>query len=138
MSDFHNYGHTKRTVQQLLTPDRKGYNAILDSNYLDDIVDALREWSCKRIVLVNSKALDDNTNVIKNLKERLGGYIVASKSSVDTYTPYKAVLEITRLLNEKNADCLISIGNSSYSDATNIGDLEQSTGLGGSVTRRSR
>ncbi|KAH9877878.1 hypothetical protein J1614_003095 [Plenodomus biglobosus] len=126
MSNSIDYGRGKRTIQQLPIPERKGHNAILNSKYLEDIVVAIGEWSCKRIVLVHSKALDENTDVVKKLKEKLGFFIVASKSGVGTHSPYVDILEITKLLNEKEADCLISIGSSSYSDACKIARLMQS------------
>ncbi|KAJ4323703.1 hypothetical protein N0V94_001762 [Neodidymelliopsis sp. IMI 364377] len=115
----------KRTIQQLPIPARKGHNAILKSNYLEDIVNAIGEWSCQRVVLVHSKALDANTDVVGKLEEKLGHFIVGKKAGVGAHSPYKDVLEITNLLNEKEADCLLSIGSSSYSDACKIARLMQ-------------
>jgi alcohol dehydrogenase class IV len=123
MSDYNNYGSKKRTIQQLPVPSRKGHNAILNSNYLEDIVDAIGQWSCQRIFIVHSKALGENTDVIENLKEKLGLFVVGTKSGVGAHSPYEDVLEIARLLHEKKADCLISIGSSSYSDASKIARL---------------
>ncbi|KAF2851485.1 maleylacetate reductase [Plenodomus tracheiphilus IPT5] len=125
MSSYNDYGHAKRTIQQLPIPERKGHNAILNSIYLEDIVVAIGEWSCRRVVLVHSKALDENTDVVAKLKEKLGSFIAASKSGVGAHSPYVDVLEIARMLNEKEADCLISIGSSSYSDACKIARLMQ-------------
>lgn len=115
----------KRTIQQLPIPARKGHNAILKSNYLEDIVNAIGEWSCQRVVLVYSKALDANTDVVKKLKEKLGHFIVGKKAGVGAHSPYEDVLEVAKLLNDKNADCLLSIGSSSYSDACKIARLMQ-------------
>ena len=115
----------KRTIQQLPIPERKGHNAILKSAYLEDIVNAIGEWSCERVVLVHSKALDDNTDVVKKLKKKLGHFIVGKKAGVGAHSPYQDILDIVRLLNEKEADCLLSIGSSSYSDACKIARLMQ-------------
>ena len=125
MSCFHNYCsiRKKRTIQQLPTPARRGHNAILHSEYLQDIVDAIGAWSCQRVLIVHSKALNESTNVVKDLKEKLGAFVVATKSGVGAHSPYEDVLEMTRLLFEKEADCLISIGSSSYSDASKIARL---------------
>lgn len=123
MSDSINYYRKKRTIQQLPVPARNGHNAILNSNYLEDIVNALGTWSCQRILIVHSKALGENTDVIEKLKEKLGSFVVGTKSGVGAHSPYEDVLEITRLLHEKEADCLISIGSSSYSDASKIARL---------------
>ncbi|KAF2659721.1 Dehydroquinate synthase-like protein [Lophiostoma macrostomum CBS 122681] len=113
----------KRTIQQLPIPSRKNHNAILHSTYATDIVDALGTWNCKRAVLVHSKALDGSTHVVKDLKERLGSLLVASKSGVGAHSPYTDVIDITQLLHGNHADCLISIGSSSYSDACKIARL---------------
>ncbi|KAF1355784.1 Dehydroquinate synthase-like protein [Lizonia empirigonia] len=106
-------------------PARKGHNATLKSSHLDDIANALGEWSCQRVVLVHSKTLDANTCVIKKLKEKLGHFIVATKAGIGAHTPYNDVLEIANLLNENDADCLVSVGSSSCSDACKIGRLMQ-------------
>jgi alcohol dehydrogenase class IV len=127
MSSYNDYcSQKKRTIQQLPVPARKGHNAILHSQYLEDIVDAIGEWSCQRIVIVHSKALDQNTDVVKKLHEKLGSFVVGTKSGIAAHSPYEDVLEITKMLDEQNADCLISIGSSSYSDASKIARLMQS------------
>jgi alcohol dehydrogenase class IV len=77
------------------------------------------------VVLVHSKALDANTDVVKKLEEKLGLFIVGKKAGVGAHSPYEDVLEITNMLNEKEADCLLSIGSSSYSDACKIARLMQ-------------
>ncbi|KAJ4984868.1 alcohol dehydrogenase [Stagonosporopsis vannaccii] len=115
----------KRTIQQLPIPARQGHNAILKSDYIADIIHAIGQWSCERVVLVYSKGLDANSNVVKTLKEKLGHFIVGKKAGVGAHSPYGDVLEIARLLNEKHADCLLSIGSSSYSDACKIARLMQ-------------
>jgi alcohol dehydrogenase class IV len=123
MSDYSDYCCKRRTIQQLPVPARKGHNAILNSNYLEDIVNALGSWSCQRILIVHSKALGENTDVVEKLKEKLGPFVVGAKSGVGAHSPYEDILEITRLLHETKADCLISIGSSSYSDASKIARL---------------
>lgn len=127
MSNYNDYslGHNKRTIQQLPIPERKGHNAILKSTYLGDVVTAIGEWNCRRVVLVHSKALDESTDTIKKLKEKLGSFIVGTKSGVGAHSPYEDILKIAKLLNEKDADCLISVGSSSYSDASKIARLMQ-------------
>ncbi|XP_014555956.1 hypothetical protein COCVIDRAFT_100956 [Bipolaris victoriae FI3] len=113
----------RKTIQQLPIPARKGHNAILNSDYTHDIIDAIGTWGCQRLVIVHSKALDENTDVLKKLKEKLGLFAVACKSGVGAHSPYDDVLEIARLINENDADCLVSIGSSSYSDACKIARL---------------
>lgn len=113
----------KRTIQQLPIPARKGHNAVLKSDYIEDIIHAIGQWSCERVVLVYSKELDDTTDVVKKLKEKLGHFIVGKKVGVGAHSPYEDVLEIARLMNEKQADCLLSIGSGSYSDACKIARL---------------
>ncbi|USP81971.1 uncharacterized protein yc1106_09245 [Curvularia clavata] len=113
----------RHTIQQLPIPSRKGYNAILNAEYLQDIVQAVGTWGCQRLLIVHSKALDENTDVIKKLKEKLGSLAVAFKSGVGAHSPYEDVLDITRLVDDNEADCLVSIGSSSYSDASKIARL---------------
>lgn len=113
----------KHTIQQLPIPNRNGYNAILNAEYLQDIVEAIGGWSCQRLLIVHSKALDENTDVITRLKEKLGSLVVAIKPGVGAHSPYEDVLEITRLIHENEADCMVSIGSSSYSDASKIARL---------------
>ncbi|CAO2655366.1 Nn.00g104300.m01.CDS01 [Neocucurbitaria sp. VM-36] len=127
MSNYNYYstGHNKRTIQQLPIPARKGHNAILQSRYLEDTVIAIGEWSCHRIVLVHSRTLDEDTHVVRKLKEKMGSFIVGTKSGVGAHSPYDDILEISKLLNETEADCLVSIGSSSYSDACKIARLMQ-------------
>jgi len=69
---------------------------------------------------VTSKSLDANTDHVKRLEEVLSIKIVAKKAGVGSHSPYKDVIEIAHLLQRHNADCLISIGSSSYSDACKI------------------
>jgi alcohol dehydrogenase class IV len=127
MSNYNDYssGRKKRTIRQLPVPARKGHNAILNSKYLEDIMDAVVSWSCQRIIIVHSKALDENTDVIKRLKEKLGSFVVGTKSGVGAHSPYNDILDITKMLDAKDADCLISVGSSSYSDASKIARLMQ-------------
>ncbi|KAJ4362507.1 hypothetical protein N0V83_010601 [Neocucurbitaria cava] len=127
MSNYNYYstGHNKRTIQQLPVLARKGHNAILNSKYLEDTVIAIGEWSCRRVVLVHSRALDENTDVVEKLKEKMGSFIVGTKSGVGAHSPYEDILEIAKQLNETEADCLVSIGSSSYSDACKIARLMQ-------------
>ncbi|KAH7384247.1 iron-containing alcohol dehydrogenase-domain containing protein [Phaeosphaeria sp. MPI-PUGE-AT-0046c] len=115
----------KRTIQQLPIPERTGHDAIIDSTYLDDIESALERWKCQRVFLVHSRALDEATDVIKDLKERLGPLIVGTKSGVGAHSPYPDVLDIASSLVEHDIHCLISIGSSSYSDASKIARLMQ-------------
>jgi alcohol dehydrogenase class IV len=117
----------KRTIQQLPILSRQGHNAIVHSDYLIDIVEALGSWSCRRAVLVHSRALNESTSVIKNLKKKLGHLLVASKSGVGAHSPYKDVIDVAQLLHDYGADCLICIGSSSYSDACKIARLLHAT-----------
>ncbi|KAI4950614.1 hypothetical protein J4E91_004499 [Alternaria rosae] len=107
---------------------------MLNSKYLDDSANAIATWNCQRILIVHSKALGENTNIVKRLKEKLGPLVVGMKSGVGAHSPYEDVLEITRLFHEKEADCLISIGSSSYSDACKIARLMHANLAPGDLT----
>lgn len=125
MSQTYTSHSGKRTIQQLPILARKGHNAILKADYIQDIINAIGEWSCERVVLVYSRALDANTEVVSKLKEKLGHFVVGMKAGVGAHSPYQDVLDIANLLNERRADCLLSIGSSSYSDACKIARLMQ-------------
>jgi alcohol dehydrogenase class IV len=125
MSQTYTSHSGKRTIQQLPIPARKGHNAILKADYIQDTINAIGEWSCERVVLVYSRALDANTEVVSKLKEKLGHFVVGMKAGVGAHSPYQDVLDIANLLNERRADCLLSIGSSSYSDACKIARLMQ-------------
>lgn len=113
----------KEVVQQLPIPSRKGRDAIINSEYLEDIAEALDKWGCEQVVLVHSHALDSSTGIIKTLSRNLGSRVVATQSKVGAHSPYVDVLSIAKLLHETKADGLISIGSSSYSDACKIARL---------------
>jgi alcohol dehydrogenase class IV len=117
----------KQRIQQLPLPTRKGRDTIIWSEYLTDIPKTLDTWNSKRVVLVHSKALDASTSVVKDLKQKLGNRLVASKSGVGSHSPYADVISIAQLLHDNTADCLISIGSSSYSDASKIARLLHAT-----------
>jgi alcohol dehydrogenase class IV len=123
MGNHQQTSRRKETIQQLPIPSRQGYYTIINSTYLEDTATALAQWGSKRIVIVHSKALDSATDIIKNLSKKLDAHVVATKSGVGAHSPYEDVLAITKLLHDNNADALISIGSSSYSDACKIARL---------------
>lgn len=123
MASHQHSSRAKQIIQQLPMPSRSGRDAIVNSTYLEDIPAALDKWGCQRAVIVHSKALDSSTDIVKNLLKDLGSCNVTTKSGVGAHSPYEDVLAITKLLHENNADALISIGSSSYSDACKIARL---------------
>ncbi|KAF2204135.1 maleylacetate reductase [Delitschia confertaspora ATCC 74209] len=117
----------KRRIQQLPVDWRKNHDAIINSTILTDIPEALNKWGCKRIVLVYSRGLDKGSEVVKDLRKKLGSLIVAEKAGVGSHSPYDDVIDIAHMLSHNDADCLISVGSSSYSDACKIARLMHST-----------
>ncbi|GAB7343741.1 hypothetical protein MBLNU457_1718t1 [Dothideomycetes sp. NU457] len=110
----------KETVQQYDIPSRKGHDAIFDSAYLDDIQTYISKWRSQRIILVASKGLSTTSQHIQDLEHLLGPRLAATKLGVGSHSPYADVIEIAHLLQSHNADCLISLGSGSYSDASKI------------------
>lgn len=80
-----------------------------------------------RIILVASKALATNTLVISNLKAKLGNTLAATKLGVGSHTPYADVLDVVSLLRKHDADALVCVGSSSYSDCCKIARLLHAT-----------
>lgn len=117
----------KKTVPQLPIPSHKDKLVTLNSTYLDDIRAAIEEWKCERVVLIVSRSLDQNTDKIHKLETALGSKFSGKKVGVGSHSPYHDVLAIAKLLHDKNADCVICIGSSSYSDATKIARLLHAT-----------
>ena len=118
--------HANR-VQQLDSPTRKGYDAIFNASYLDDIPEQVRSWGIKRVLLVVSKSLAANTHKIKDLEDHLGGLVVDKKEGVGSHSPYPDVIDIAARIHKNSVDCVISIGSSSYSDACKIACLLDAT-----------
>jgi len=110
----------KETIQQYNIPERKGHEAIFDASYLDDIQTYIDKWQSKRIILVVSKGLYTAYDHVQRLEQELGDRLAGKKLGVGSHSPYKDVIEIAHLLQEHNADCLITLGSGSYSDASKI------------------
>lgn len=113
----------KNRVQQFDVPSRKGYDAIFDASYLEDISAQLQAWKSKRVLLVVSKALDSNTPIAQDLEKTLGDLVVDRKAGVGSHSPYADVIDIAHRIQDHQADCVISLGSSSYSDACKIARL---------------
>jgi len=116
-----------RAIQQYDIPERSGHYAIFDASYLDDIPHYISLWQSSRIVLVTSKSLYTQTTHVQKLESLLGSRIAAKKIGVGAHSPYADVIAITHLLQSHNADCLVCIGSSSYSDACKTAVYLQST-----------
>jgi hypothetical protein len=76
-------------IQQMPVESRKDFDAIFNGNYLEDIPDQLTTWHSRRVVLVVSKSLNENTDKVKRLEEKLGGLIVDKKAGVGSHSPYR-------------------------------------------------
>lgn len=116
-----------RAIQQFEVPERVNHYAIFDASIHRDIPEYVTKWQCKRVVLVTSKSLYTQQTVIQTLQEKLGTSIVAIKVGVGAHSPYADVLEIAHLLQTHDADCLVSIGSGSYSDACKVAAYLAST-----------
>jgi len=113
----------KNRVQQLDIPSRKGYDAIFNSNFLEDIPAALSQWGSSRVLLVASKALAANSSHISALQSTLGPTLADTKLGVGSHSPYADVRDIAQRVQRHRADCVLSMGSCSYSDACKIGCL---------------
>ena len=111
---------SKTRVQQLDVPERKGYDAIFNSNFQQDILEAVQRWGNSRVVLVASKSLNANTDKVKSLIEALGRNLVATELGIGSHSPYADARRVAATIQTVHADCVISVGSSSYSDATHI------------------
>jgi alcohol dehydrogenase class IV len=117
----------KNTVPQLPLPGYANHLVTFNSTYLTDVCNLINEWSCSRVILVVSKSLDANTDKVHNLESALGEKFVGKKAGVGAHSPYADVLAIARLMHERDADAVVCIGSSSYSDATKNARLLHAT-----------
>lgn len=108
---------SKNRIQQFDVPSRKGFDAIFDASCIEDITAQVQTWNSKRILLVVSKALDSNTSIARDLEKSLGGLVVDRKAGVGSHSPYADVIDIAHRIQDQDADCVITLGSSSYSDA---------------------
>ncbi|GAD96376.1 hypothetical protein ANI_1_1286084 [Paecilomyces variotii No. 5] len=117
----------KKTVPQLPIPSHRDKLVTFNSTYLDDICAAINDWKRERVILVVSRSLDQNTDKVHKLEHALGAKFAGKKVGVGSHSPYHDVLAIAKLAHDANADCIVSIGSSSYSDATKIARLLHAT-----------
>lgn len=117
----------KKTVPQLPIASHKDKLVTFNSTYLDDIRAAIEDWKCERVILVVSRSLDQKTDKVHKLENALGSKFAGKEVGVGSHSPYHDVLAIARLAHDANADCIVSIGSSSYSDATKIARLLHAT-----------
>lgn len=110
----------RERIQQIDTPSRDGFDAIFNTNFLDDIPEAVSQWGSSKVLLVASKTLAAQTDNISKLQKCLGQKLVHTHLGVGTHSPYKDVRDIARQIQHHQADCVISVGSCSYSDATKI------------------
>lgn len=125
----------KQQIPLMPTGPLMQHIAIVNSNVLEDIPHFVQQWSSQRIVLVASRSMANASNsTLKELEKSLGKSLAATKLGVGSHSPYVDVLEIAKLLQEHDADLLISIGSSSYSDACKAARLLAVTLSGGHLT----
>jgi alcohol dehydrogenase class IV len=115
----------KQRIQQLDDPSRVGSDAIFNAKFLQDIPEAIAQWGSQRVLLVASKALAANTDKITALQAVIGGgsKLVHTKLGVGSHSPYADVRDIAAHIQDLGADCVVSVGSCSYSDATKIACL---------------
>lgn len=117
----------RREIAQMPTGPTSKLKAIVNGSILEDVPDLVAQWNCRSVVLVASRSMSERSTVLQDLKKSLGDNFVAEKIGVGSHTPYADVLAIAKILQDKDADCLVSIGSSSYSDACKIARLLAAT-----------
>lgn len=114
---------TPITHAQVSLPTRTDKPVHFNTSLLTAIPSSLRHWSSKRVILVASAGLARNTDTISKLQSSLGSTLAATKLGIRPHTPYADVLDVLRLIREHDADALVCIGSSSYSDCCKIARL---------------
>ncbi|EXJ77163.1 hypothetical protein A1O3_10321 [Capronia epimyces CBS 606.96] len=113
----------KRRIQQLDIASRKGYDAIFNSNFLEDVPEAVEQYGCSRVLLLASKSLATTTDRISALQSALKSKLVHTKLGMGSHTPYADVRDLATSVQQLQIDCLVSVGSCSYSDASKIACL---------------
>ncbi|CAG1971028.1 unnamed protein product [Fusarium graminearum] len=114
-------------IPQLEGGHRPGSDAIFNSRSKDDILTTIQEWKSKRILLVHSKALANNTSIINDFKDALGDRLISAKEGVGSHSPYKDVIDIAHRITGEGIDCVVCVGSGSYSDACKVARLMSAT-----------
>ncbi|KAF8520974.1 Fe-containing alcohol dehydrogenase [Gautieria morchelliformis] len=99
----------------------------LNADYLRAVPDEIDRLGCGRAVLLVSASLERATDRIRKLEAALGNRLVAKKVGVQAHTPYADVLDLARKLHASQADIVVSVGGSSYTDAAKIALLVHSS-----------
>lgn len=113
----------RQQIPQVPAGPTSKLKAIVNGNVTEDVPNLVSQWQCERVVIVASRSMSEKSRVLQDLKKSLGTKVVGEKIGVGSHTPYPDVLEITKILQMEKADCLVSIGSSSYSDACKIARL---------------
>ncbi len=77
-------------------------------------------WTCKRVYLLLSASLTKNSDVRKRLQKALGSKIVGERVGMKPHTLWSEVLEVVNDMRSCEADCIISIGAGSLTDAIKL------------------
>ncbi|KAH9826715.1 maleylacetate reductase [Teratosphaeria destructans] len=91
-----------RVVPQYDIPARQDHLAIFDADFRQDI------------------SLYQEHDHVQTLEATLGDRVVGRKVGVGVHSPYRDVVDIAHLLQDTDADGLITIGSSSDSDAGKV------------------
>lgn len=74
----------------------------------------------KRVVLIASKSLVENTDEITKIETALGARHAATFSGVEPHVPRDNVMEATEVARKANADLIVSVGGGSVTDCAKI------------------
>lgn len=77
-------------------------------------------WRCKRVYLLLSASLTKNSDVRKRMQKVLGSKIVGERIGMKPHTLWSEVLEVVNDMRSREADCIISIGAGSLTDAIKL------------------
>ncbi|KAF8529556.1 hypothetical protein BU17DRAFT_36523 [Hysterangium stoloniferum] len=94
-----------------------GHFVKFKADYLKAIPDEVDAAGCQRVFLVVSTSLDSKTDVIQRLETALGKRLVGKRVGIGAHSPYSDVTDLTRQLWKSNADIIVTVGGSSYTDA---------------------
>jgi alcohol dehydrogenase class IV len=78
------------------------------------------DFKASRVYLIAGKSLTQNTTFTSDLQKALGSSLVKTRVGMSPHTLMSEVLEIVEDCRIVNADCIVTLGGGSVSDAAKV------------------